>query len=82
MQGKKYGEVNLRGNIRRQGREPLSAGCQKVIEPQGSKLEPLEMCPSERLPCLKGALVVKCGRILGVTLWSQDSRGHRKNGGA
>lgn len=47
---------------------------------QSKKSELLEICSSERCPCLKGAQLVKWGRILGGTVWSQDPWGQRKNG--
>lgn len=76
--------MNLRGYIQKiidMEREPLEDSYHKVIESWSTKLEPLEICTSERRPCLKGTQEVKRGRILGGTVVS-GSQDHRKNGGA
>lgn len=62
------------------GREPAYGGYHKVFKQQSSKSELLEFHYCGVCLWLKGAQVVKQGRMPGVTGWSEDSLGCRRNG--
>lgn len=62
------------------GRGGASVGSYwKVIEQWSTESECLEVCSGEGH--LEGAGVVKQGRMLGATVWSQDSLGSQKERG-
>jgi len=47
---------------------------------QSTKSEPLEVCYYLECTWLKGTQVAKMGGIPGMTVWSEEPLGHRKNG--